>query len=82
MKNFNRRMVTMAQSALNWHNIHTRVDRGSHALTHTITSTQLQPLCVKRQLSYYRIWNQIIILNVPERGVYNEMCMYIFYLVL
>ena len=29
---------------------------GSHAIAHTLTSTQLQPRCAKRQLSYYRIW--------------------------
>ena len=32
--------------------------RGSYTFTHTLTSAQSQPLCVKRQLSYYRIWNQ------------------------
>ena len=35
MKNF----VTMAQSAMNWHNTHT------HAFTHTRTSTQLHSTC-------------------------------------
>ena len=49
---------------------------GSHAFTHTHTSTQLQPrtstqlhlqpCCVKHQLSYYIIWNQTFILKVPE----------------
>ena len=33
-------MVTMAQSALNWRNTYTQVDR-THSLT--LTSTQLQP---------------------------------------
>ena len=33
MKNFNRRMVTMAQSAANWRNTHIHVDR-THSLTH------------------------------------------------
>ena len=42
--------------------------RASHAFTHTLTSTQTQPLCPKRQLRYYRIWNQIFILKVPEGG--------------
>ena len=55
-------MVTMAQSATNWRKAHTHVDR-----TH-FTSTQLQPRGAKRQISYYRIWNQIFILEVPERG--------------
>ena len=35
--------------------------RGSHTFTYTLISTQLQPRCgAKRQLSYYRIWNQIL----------------------
>ena len=57
-------MVTVAQSTVNWCNLHSR---GSHTFTHTLTSTQLQPLCAKRQLSFYRIWNQIYIFKVPER---------------
>ena len=44
--NFNRR----AQSAANWRNTHTHVDR-THSLTH-FTSTQFQPRGAKRQLSY------------------------------
>ena len=40
-------MVTMAQSAVNWRN--TLV---LHAFTHTLTSTQLQPHCVKHQLNF------------------------------
>ena len=47
-------MVTTAQSAANWRNTHSC---GSHAFTHTFTSTQVQKRA-KRQLSYYRIWNQ------------------------
>ena len=39
---------------------------GLHAFTHTLTSTQLQPSCAKRQLSYNRIWNPFF-LKVPER---------------
>ena len=39
---------------------------GSHAFTHTLTSTQLQPGGAKHQLNYYRIWNQIFILKVPN----------------
>ena len=58
-------MVTMAQStALAQHTY----SHGSHTFTHTLTSTQIQPHCVKRQLSYYRIWNQMFILKVPEGG--------------
>ena len=44
-------MVTMAQSAANWRNMHTDVDH-THSLTH-FTSAQLQPRGAKRQLSYY-----------------------------
>ena len=44
-------MVTMAQSAVNWRNTHTLMDR-THSLTH-FTSTQLQPRGTKRQISYY-----------------------------
>ena len=40
--------------------------------THTLTSTQLQARCAKRQLSYYRIWNQIFSLKVPEEGGVNQ----------
>ena len=43
---------------------------GSHTFTHILTSTQLQPLCAKHKLAYYRIWNQIFILKglkVPFR---------------
>ena len=46
--------------------------RGSHAFTHTLTSTQLQPRGAKCLLSYYRIWNQIFILNVREGGGANR----------
>ena len=42
-------MITMAQSAADWRNTHSH---GSHAFTHTLTSTKLQPLCAKRQLTY------------------------------
>ena len=69
MKNFNRPMVTMAQSAANWCNTHTHVDR-TYSLTH-FTSTQLQPCGAKHQLSYYRILNQIVILKVTEGGGAN-----------
>ena len=31
-------------------------------------NTQLPPRCMKHQLSYYRIWNHIFILKVPEGG--------------
>ena len=53
-------MVTTAQSqsATNWRNTHMHMD-------HTHSLTQLQPRCAKRQLCYYRIWNQIFILKIP-----------------
>ena len=50
MKNFNRPMVTVAQSAANWRNTHTHMDR-THSLTH-FASTQLQPRGAKLPLSY------------------------------
>ena len=42
--------------------------RGSQAVTHTLTPTQLQPLCAKRQRIYYKIWNRFFyfILKVPK----------------
>ena len=40
----------------------------SHAFTHTPTSTQLQPRCAKRQLSYYRMWNQTLFEGTWGRG--------------
>ena len=40
--------------------------RGSHASTHTLTSTQLQPPCTKRLLSYYIHWNRIYNLKVKK----------------
>ena len=54
-------MVTMVQSATNCRNTHTQVDR-MHSLTH------LHPRCVKRQLSYYRIWNQIFLFMYLREG--------------
>ena len=44
-------MVTRSQSAANWRNTHTHVDR-THSLTH-FTATQLQLRGMKCQLSYY-----------------------------
>ena len=43
-------MVTMVQSAVNWRNMHTHMDR-THSHTHL--HQQLQPCGVKCQLSYY-----------------------------
>ena len=57
-------MVTVAQSATNRRNTHTHVDR-----THPLTHLQLQPRwATKRQLSYYKIWNRVFILEVSEGG--------------
>ena len=61
-------MVTMAQSAANWCNTHTRVDC---TFTYTLTITQLQPRA-KPQLSYCRIWNRLFILNILEGGGANS----------
>ena len=41
-------MVAMAQSAANWHNTHTHMDR-MHSVTH-FTSTQLQPRFIKSKV--------------------------------
>ena len=54
-------MVTMAQSAENWRNTTTHMDR-THSLT-TFASSQLQPRGTKRQLSYYfsvRVWSFLV----------------------
>ena len=69
-------MITMAQSAANWRNTHTRVDR-TYSLTH-FTSTQLQPPGAKRQLSYYIIWN-IFFLKVPEGRGANRSTRFTWY---
>ena len=63
-------MVTVAQSAANWRNTHTRVNRTNSL--HTLASIQLQPRCAKRQRSYDIIWNQIVFLKVPEGGGANR----------
>ena len=48
--------------------------RGSHAFTHTltVTSTQLQPLRAKRQLSYYIIWNRFFFYFEGTWQYYNQ----------
>ena len=46
-------MVTMAQNAADCRN--TAHSRGSHALTRTLPSTQLQPRGANCQLGYYRM---------------------------
>ena len=56
MKNFNRcdshgHHGSNCQSAANWSNKHTHVDR-THSLTHLQSSAQLQPRCAKHQLRY------------------------------
>ena len=66
MENFNNRRSSHGNHGSERRELaqHAR-SRGSHAFTHTLTSTQLQPLGAKRQLSYYRIWNRMLILKVP-----------------
>ena len=47
--------------------------RGSHAFTHTPTSTQLQRHCAKRQLSYYRIWNQVLFERYRRHDTHSSL---------
>ena len=60
-------MVTMAESAANWRNTHTHVDR-THSLTH-LHHHSYNHIVRKRQLSYYIIWNRILFLKVGLRPV-------------
>ena len=59
-------MVTVVQSAANWRNTLTHVDR-THSLTH-LHQQSYNHNCAKRQLSYYRLWNGIFIFEgiLPE----------------
>ena len=54
MKNFNRRSSHSRHGSKRRKVAQHAHSRGSHVFTHTFTSIQLQPLCTKRQLSYYR----------------------------
>ena len=63
-------MVTIDQSAANWRNTQTQADR-THPLTHLHQHSYNHWLCAKLKLSYYRNWNQIYILKVPEGGGEN-----------
>ena len=57
-------MVTMAQSAANWRNMHTHM----HSLTH-LHQTQLQPRGAKRQLSYLKEGGVFFLpLSIPGKG--------------
>ena len=47
-------MVTMVQSAANWHNMYTHLDR-THSHTHTLTWTPVKSMWCKAV--DYRIWN-------------------------
>ena len=67
MKNFNRsssnghhdsKLRELAQHAHS---------RGSHTYTHTLKSTQLQPHCAKRQLSYYRFDVIVVTIRVLNK---------------
>ena len=53
MKNFNRRSSRGNHGSKRRELVQHTHSRGSHAFTHTLTSTQLQPRGAKRQLSYY-----------------------------
>ena len=57
----------MVQSAANWCNTHTHMDR-THSLTHLHQYSYDRPLCAKRQLSYYRIWNKKIFWRYLKEG--------------
>ena len=57
IKNFNRRNSHGHNSSKRCKLAQHAHSHGSNAFTHTFTSTELQT-CAKRQLSYYRIWNQ------------------------
>ena len=72
MKNFNRRRFHGHHGSKCCKLVQHAHSCGSHTFTHTLSSTQLQPHCAKRQLSYYIIWNQIFILKVPEGGEENR----------
>ena len=65
MKNFNRHS---SHGHHGWKRHQQAHSHGLHAFTHTLTSTQLQPDCEKRQLSYYRIWNDILFESTWGRG--------------
>ena len=76
MKNFNKHSSHghHGSNAANRRNTHTHMDH-THSLTLN-TSTQLQPICAKCQLCYYRIWNLFsFFLKVPEvhNMVYSMM---------
>ena len=45
-------MVTVAESAVNWRNTHTHMDR-THSLTHLQQHGYKQPRGAKRELGYY-----------------------------
>ena len=57
MKNFNRRSCLCSKRRELAQDAHSQWIARINSL-HTLTSTQLQPLCAKRQLSYYIIWTQ------------------------
>ena len=62
-------MVIMAQTAANWHNTHSHVDR-----THSLTSYQHSYNTVFRSASSanYILWNRVVILKVREGGGANR----------
>ena len=56
-------MVTMAQSAANWHNMHTHVDR-THPLTHLHQYSYIHAVRSASSASA-EFWNLFFILKVP-----------------
>ena len=59
-------MITMTIKNFNRCNSHVTMAQSA------FTSTQLQPCCAKRQVSTFRIWNQIFILKVSEGRWANQ----------
>ena len=60
MKSFNRRSSNGHHGSKRRELAQHAHSHGSHAFTDTLTSTRLNPLCAKRQLSCYRIWNRFL----------------------
>ena len=64
-------MVTMAQSAMNWHNTHTHVDH-TNSLAHLHQHSYNHIVRRSASSAITEFWNQISILKVPE-GANNEL---------
>ena len=69
-------MVTVAQSAADWRNMHTG-SRGSHAFTHSLTSTHLHQhtittLCEAQAQLFHNLESIFYFERVPEEGGANR----------